>query len=52
LLDDGQRVAAALDRVQATAAPEHVVHSSACGHVGLLLEVELAVAKLLVFVDE
>jgi hypothetical protein len=31
---------------------ELVVHSGACGHVGLLLEVELAVAKLLLAVDE
>jgi hypothetical protein len=52
LLDDGQCGAAALDRVQVAAAPELVVHSSACVHVGLLLEVELAVAKLLLIVDE
>jgi hypothetical protein len=32
--------------------PELVVHSGACGHVGLLLEVKLAVAKLLLVVDE
>jgi hypothetical protein len=31
---------------------ELVIHSDACGHVGLLLEVELAVAKLLLVVDE
>jgi hypothetical protein len=41
----------ALDRVQAVVAPKLVVHSGACGHVGLLLEVELTVTKLLV-VDE
>jgi hypothetical protein len=52
LLDDGQRGPAALHRVQATAAPELVIHSGACGHVGLLLEVELAVPKLLLFVNE
>jgi hypothetical protein len=52
LLDDGQRGAAVLDRVQAAATLELVVHSSACGHVGLLLEVRLAVAKLLLVVDE
>jgi hypothetical protein len=52
LLDDGQCGAAALDRVKVAAAPELVVHSSACVHVGLLLEVELAVAKLLLIVDE
>jgi hypothetical protein len=52
IFDDGQRGAAALDRVQAAAAPELDVHSGACGHVGLLLEVELAVAKLLLVVDE
>jgi hypothetical protein len=34
------------------ATPELAVHSSACGHVGLLPEVELAVAKLLLVVDE
>jgi hypothetical protein len=52
LLDDGQRGAAALHRVQAAAAPELVIHRGACVHVGLLLEVELAVAKLLLIVDE
>jgi hypothetical protein len=52
LLDDGHRGAAALDRVQAAATPELVVYSGACGHAGLLLEVELAVAKLLLVVDE
>jgi hypothetical protein len=52
LFDDEQRGAAALDRVQAVAAPELAEHSDACGHVGLLLEVELAVAKLLLIVDE
>jgi hypothetical protein len=29
-----------------------VVHSGTCGHVGLFLEVELAVAKFLLVVDE
>jgi hypothetical protein len=52
LLDGRQRSASALNRVQATAAPELVVHSGACGHVGLFPEVELAVAKLLLVVDE
>ena len=52
MFDDGQRGAAALDHVQAAAAPELVVHSSACDHVGLLPEVELAVAKFLLVVDE
>jgi hypothetical protein len=52
LLDDGQRGATALHRVQATAAPELVVHSGTCGHVGLFLEVELAVAKFLLVVNE
>jgi hypothetical protein len=52
LLDDGQRGAAALHRVQAAATPELVVHSSTCGHVGLFLEVELAVAKFFLVVDE
>jgi hypothetical protein len=33
-------------------APKLVIHSGACGHVGLLLEVELAVAKLLLVIDE
>jgi hypothetical protein len=35
-----------------TTAPKLVVHSGACGHVGLLLEIELAVAKLLLEVVE
>jgi hypothetical protein len=52
LLDDGQRGAAALDRVQAAAAPKLVVNSGACSHVGLLPEVELVVAKLLLIIDE
>jgi hypothetical protein len=52
LLDDVQRRAAALHRVQAAAAPELVVHSDTCGHVGLFLEVELAVAKFLLIVNE
>jgi hypothetical protein len=51
-LEDEQRGAAALDRVEAAAAPELAEHSNACGHVVLLLEVELAVAKLLFVVDE
>jgi hypothetical protein len=51
LLDDGQRRATALDRVQAAATPELVVRSDAYGHVGLLPEVELTVTELLV-VDE
>jgi hypothetical protein len=41
-----------MDRVQAAAAPELAEHTDACGHVVLLLEVELAVAKLLFVVDE
>jgi hypothetical protein len=52
LFDDGQSDAAALDRVQAVAALKLAVHSSANGHVGLLLDVELAVVKLLLVVDE
>jgi hypothetical protein len=52
LFEDGQRGAAALDHVQAAAAPELAEHSGACGHVGLLPEVELAVTKLLLVVDE
>jgi hypothetical protein len=52
LFDDGQRSAAALDRVQAAAAPELAVHSDTCDHVGLLSEVELTVTKLLLVVDE
>jgi hypothetical protein len=31
---------------------ELVVHNGVCGHLGLLLEVELAVAKLLLAVNE
>jgi hypothetical protein len=34
------------------AAPELAEHSDACDHVVLLSEVELAVAKLLLVVDE
>jgi hypothetical protein len=34
------------------AAPELAIHSGTCGHVGLLLEVELAVAKLRLVTDE
>jgi hypothetical protein len=52
LFDDGQRGAAALDRVQAVAAPELTVHNGACSHIGLLPEVELTVVKLLLIVDE
>jgi hypothetical protein len=52
MLDDGQRGAVALDRFQAAAASEIVIHNDSCGHVGLLLEVELAVVKLLLVVDE
>ena len=52
MLDDGQCGAAALDRVQAAAASELVIHSGSCGHVGLLLEVVLAVFKLPLVVDE
>ena len=37
---------------QAAVAPEFVVHSGACNHVGLLRKVELTVAKLLLVVDE
>jgi hypothetical protein len=51
LLDDGQRGAADLDRVQA-ATLELVIHNGSCDHVGLLPEVELAVVKLLLVVDE
>ena len=43
MFDDGQRDAAALDRVQAVAALELAEHSGACGHIGLLPEVELVV---------
>jgi hypothetical protein len=52
LLDDGQRSAAALYRVQVTAVPKLVVHSGACSHVGLLPEVKMTVTKLLLVVDE
>jgi hypothetical protein len=52
LLNDGQCGAAALDHVQAAASPELVVHSGTCDHVGLLLEVELVVPKLLLVIDE
>jgi hypothetical protein len=52
LFEDGQCGAAALDRVEAAAAPELAEHSGACGHIGLLSEVELAVVKLLLVVDE
>jgi heme/copper-type cytochrome/quinol oxidase subunit 4 len=52
LFEDGQRGAAALDRVQAPAALELAEHSGACGHVGLLPEVGLTVVKLLLVVDE
>jgi hypothetical protein len=52
LLDDGQCGAAALDRVQAATALELVVHSDAYDHVGLPPEVGLAVAKLLLVVNE
>jgi hypothetical protein len=45
LFEDGQRGAAALDHVQAAAAPELAEHSGACRHVGLLPEVELAVTN-------
>jgi hypothetical protein len=41
-----------LDRVQAAAASELVIHSGSCGHVALLLEVELAVIMFLLVVDE
>jgi hypothetical protein len=34
------------------AAPELTIHSGACDHVGLLLEVKPAVVKLLLIVDE
>jgi len=52
LLDDGQRGGAAVDGVEAAAAAELVVDGSAGGHVGLLPEVEPAVAELLLAVDE
>jgi hypothetical protein len=47
-----KRRAVALHRVQAAAAPKLVIHSGTCGHVGLFLEVELAVTKFLLVVDE
>jgi hypothetical protein len=50
--NDGQRGAAALDHVQVVASQELVVHSGACDHVGLFLEVELTVAKLFLVIDE
>jgi hypothetical protein len=43
---------AALHRIQAAAALELVVHSGTCGHIGLFLDVELAVAKFLLVIDE
>jgi hypothetical protein len=52
LLNDGQRGAAALDHVQVMASQELVIHSDVCDHVGLLLEVELTVVKLLLVIDE
>jgi hypothetical protein len=52
LFNDGQRGTSALDHVQAAASRELVVHSGACDHVGLLLEVELIVVKLLLVIDE
>jgi hypothetical protein len=52
LLNDGQRGVASLDCVQVVASRELVVHSGTCDHVGLLLEVELTVAKLLLVIDE
>jgi hypothetical protein len=52
LLDNGQRGATTLHRVQAAAALELVVHSGTCDHVALFLDVELAVAKFLLVVDE
>jgi hypothetical protein len=41
-----------LDHVQAAAALELAEHSGTCDHVGLLPEVKLAVAKLLLVIDE
>jgi hypothetical protein len=52
LLDDGQRGAAALDRVQAAPTSELVIHSDSCDHAGLLPVVKLAVVKILLVVDE
>ena len=52
LLNDGQRGTAALDHVQAAAPRELVIHSGVYDHVGLLLEVELTVVKLLLVIDE
>ncbi|PWZ41550.1 hypothetical protein Zm00014a_004295 [Zea mays] len=49
---DSGGFAAALDRVQVVASRELVVHSGACDHVGLLLEVELTVTKLLLVIDK
>jgi hypothetical protein len=52
LFEDGQRGAAALDRVRAAATSELAEHNSACDHIGLLSEVELVVTNLLLVVDE
>jgi hypothetical protein len=52
LLDDRQHGEAALYRVQAATALELVIYSGAWDHIGLLLEVELAVTKILLVVDE
>jgi hypothetical protein len=52
MLNDKQSGAAALDRVQAAASRELVVHSGACDDIRLLLEVELTVTKLLLIIDE
>jgi hypothetical protein len=52
MLNDGQHSASALDHVQAAASRGLVVHSGACDHVGLLLEVELTVTKFLLVIDE
>jgi hypothetical protein len=52
LLDDGQCGATALDRVQAVAASELVIHIGSYDHIGLLPEVELTVIKLLLVVDK
>ena len=52
MFEDGQRGAAALDCVQAVAASELAEHSGACGRIGLLSEVKLAVIKLFLVVDE
>jgi hypothetical protein len=45
-------VSVSFSSLYATAASELVVHNDTCGHVGLLPKVELAVAKLLLVVDE